>query len=682
MTQSACKILTIGDGDLSFSLALKRAYPNVSVTASTLIESSEALHVTYSNATENQEEFQSVWKEEVFYKVDATRLDTCPRLEGKKYDIVMFNHPHLGDSTLHISETHHAQRHHILLSHYFHAAKRVLRQNGRIHACLCGTQPLTWSILEAATRNGLKCVSQEGTSSPLHNWLFEAGQITNTAAKVKKHYPCKRKYRNGRLGSKHFLGRYGYCHRRTGGDLYGGNDSDMSVHQSVNFVFTCESEVKSIKKGESTKQCKICGIIVADEHAMKEHLEAPAVPDIMSGEFLYEKKTESKPSPSDNHDDKLTSAKIKPSAELSNASKFGQSQILIEATVLHAHDSKRLKWLCRQDSYNLSKYMKTKKQCTDIIKSGRIFVNGDLALDHGRIVKENDVITLINPWQEETGSIQSDKTDDFGVKIIKTVPIGHASTSTGTNLVVLHKPVGIRVAGSFAANTLQMITQSLLGNIVCTPISKLETGCSGLCVVTTSQSQLSVELGIKVIYKFTVLVHGTVPLSWKGGIRVKVPDSGPRNWKRVQTDESKKSSSGVNSKLGNYENPSPPSHINGSNENSLLIVCTDILRLRKSSLAFSTLEIQSAHGLGRLSNVISFVLRKMDFPVVNDRFCKRELSALPRIMRNMLKRKICICCNGLDIKLTSEQVSSDEIISTAPNKLTQCSHWRDILNEP
>ncbi len=56
-------------------------------------------------------------------------------------------------------------------------------------------------------------------------------------SEVQAHYPCPRKYRNGKLGSKHFLGRYGYRHRRTGGDLYGGNDADMAVHQSINFIF-------------------------------------------------------------------------------------------------------------------------------------------------------------------------------------------------------------------------------------------------------------------------------------------------------------------------------------------------------------------------------------------------------------------------------------------------------------
>ena len=60
------KVLTVGDGDLTFSLALKRAYPqNLTVVASTLLSSREELIRTYSNASNTIDELIHVWKENV-----------------------------------------------------------------------------------------------------------------------------------------------------------------------------------------------------------------------------------------------------------------------------------------------------------------------------------------------------------------------------------------------------------------------------------------------------------------------------------------------------------------------------------------------------------------------------------------------------------------------------------------
>ena len=110
------RLLTVGDGDLSFSLSLKRAYPEISVTASTLVESPTELCKLYSNAANNSAEFKESWKEQIIYKVDATHLKTTIR---DNYDLILFNHPHLGDSSLLKSESLAAQRHFSLLCHYF-----------------------------------------------------------------------------------------------------------------------------------------------------------------------------------------------------------------------------------------------------------------------------------------------------------------------------------------------------------------------------------------------------------------------------------------------------------------------------------------------------------------------------------------------------------------------------------
>ncbi|KAL7466105.1 hypothetical protein ACHAXS_006408 [Conticribra weissflogii] len=96
------KAITIGDGDLSFSLALKRAYPQISVTASTLLESHSELCRTYATATLTSKELLERWKERVIYGVDATKIEEKVTVdsEEEKFDIILFNHPHLGDEAL------------------------------------------------------------------------------------------------------------------------------------------------------------------------------------------------------------------------------------------------------------------------------------------------------------------------------------------------------------------------------------------------------------------------------------------------------------------------------------------------------------------------------------------------------------------------------------------------------
>jgi len=208
------RLLTVGDGDLSFSLAIKRAYPQISVTASTLVKSHSELCQTYASAIETSKEFQEIWNEQIIYGVDATKLEDSIHCntEETKFDIICFNHPHLGDATLLQSEQRHAENHYALLSHYFYSAKKLIKTNGgRIHLCLCGNQPKSWKIMAAAeTNNGLQCIKQDNTSVPIDKWLFKPEEEDRyDLAEVQSHYPTKRKYRNGSLGSKHFLARFG-----------------------------------------------------------------------------------------------------------------------------------------------------------------------------------------------------------------------------------------------------------------------------------------------------------------------------------------------------------------------------------------------------------------------------------------------------------------------------------------
>ena len=114
------RVLTVGDGDLSFSLALARCYNSnvvanpkddnddidnddsdndhirssqpLHLTASTLVSSEEELCQTYHNSRQVLQELRQRHVE-IHFNIDATQLHKT--FEGTQWDIVLFQHPHL-----------------------------------------------------------------------------------------------------------------------------------------------------------------------------------------------------------------------------------------------------------------------------------------------------------------------------------------------------------------------------------------------------------------------------------------------------------------------------------------------------------------------------------------------------------------------------------------------------------
>ena len=337
------RALTVGDGDLSFSLALKRAYPQISVTASTLVDSSTELCRTYASAVDTSEEFRGTWNQEIVYRADATKLpESIPaHEEDEKFDIVLFNLPHLGNGALAESEPRHAERHFALLAHYFSSAKSIVKSGGRIHVCLSGNQPKSWRVMTAAEINGLQCIGEETTACPVDRWLFGDGGVYELSD-VRPHYRAKRKYRNGSLGSRHFLARYGYRHRRTEGDLFDGSARDINVDQSINFVFAYSGNGVTERDEQSRGEenfCKVCRLKFEDRDRLIAHLDAPGLPDIATGV----KKKRSVDNEKNQHDELDPTKKSKKQSKVIHSSKLpniDNSIILSEASVDFRFDSK------------------------------------------------------------------------------------------------------------------------------------------------------------------------------------------------------------------------------------------------------------------------------------------------------------------------------------------------------
>ena len=212
-------------------------------------------------------------------------------------------------------------------------------------------------------------------------------------------------------------------------------------------------------------------------------------------------------------------------------------------------------------------------------------------------------------------------------------------------------------------------------NMCCHPISKLDTGCAGLSVLMFSPSKISDELmdSVNVSYTFTALVHGRPPDEWRSGVYVEVPTGGGlRQWKRHKTnDQETVGDAGANdAKLSsNITSTSTVLDLDGA----LFVTCQDTLQVEKQQI--STIKVTSKYDNGRLANVTSFVLRKLGYPVVNDRFVKRELIALPRRLKNIVKQKVCIGCYRVDVECKGALTT----VGIDEHKRTQCSYWRETL---
>ena len=121
------RVLTVGDGDLSYSLALARAFGEaIELTATTFVSEAELLE-TYGSVGRIISELKDRGAK-VQHGVDATALEAADPPIGKQ-DHVIFNHPHLGLSDLN-DEAAHAMRHGVLVSHFLQKL-HLLLHSGR-----------------------------------------------------------------------------------------------------------------------------------------------------------------------------------------------------------------------------------------------------------------------------------------------------------------------------------------------------------------------------------------------------------------------------------------------------------------------------------------------------------------------------------------------------------------------
>ena len=759
-------ILTVGDGDLTLSLSLVRAYGDqMNVTATTLCSNDNELCQTYSNSAGVIEELLER-KVTIFYGIDATQLTTYRELQERRrrtggFDLILFHHPHLGllTSTNSLDEQKHATRHFVLLAHYLASASSLLSQkdnvekslrdesetqqnseddaktsdcddnqtqlnqqyDGRIHLCLAHDQPHTWRMEEAAKRLGLQLVKTADTYKPFHGIIQELNlsqtythpscasemdgdEIASlTLLPHKPGYSAPRRYRNGKLGSKHFFGRYGYQHRRTYGSIFDGNNSDMNVEGSRHYFFaipnvhhnssnsanasatvTAPPVASKSSSKEASLSCAICGLSFGDHGGLQKHLKAPALPDpppTADADATHKKTNRSASLAVENEPAPKIIGKDDSNTKNSHTtcSKSSSPQHHSWNIVEEKHEGIRL----RRFLHQVAMTERSKKQCDTLITDGLIHVNGSVAIDTGRILKMGDTITLELKETEVAPKIQAiEFTDQPVIRVVSSFPPATKESSSSNKvvlprnyLIVVHKPVGMTPRGYYeSSRTLEkVVSWQMNDGGKYKNLSNLDKGCGGLCVLRLEQEKPTNDNlrhiqhrqhDLQVKHEFTALVYGHVPDIWNEGISAEVPWQSVRLWRRGRDDKSDSVQDVQDEECSEFEcitNTTEPVIIEGDNKDGsrgvarTKIWMMDIRCVERTSLkrrttddkcapAMSTVKITTVCTSYGLCRAICHYLRNQKYPVVGDRMCPKEYQRLPRSIRNRLKNKLCLGC--------------------------------------
>lgn len=603
-------VLTVGDGDLSLSLALARAYgkTQISLTASTIVRDVQDLVRLYPHADAIVQELGERHVH-IRWGVDATKLhetfltmdndETC-----QKFDLVLFYHPHLGivkDTT----EAERARRHECLLAHYLASAGACLKTTtSKVHVCLCGTQPDTWKVYESAKRLGLTHVpsGKPTTAAPWHiamhlPHLQEESNMVNAQGQG---FAAPRKYRNGKQGSRHWLGKYGYCHRRTQGELYEGLATDTNVESSVDLLFqptTIESVVQPwaqrIIERDDDIVCPVCLTKSPSKGAHRRHLEAPALPcDIQLVQQSRQKAVEDQ--------DAETKETVK------NAVQPG----------------------VRLRKYVQKQFGRTKAGAGQLIHAGKVLVNGEPVTDSARWVYETTQIAI-----KDEADVEDDKQESTVSPPMPSTPIQIVARLDGS-IYVVWKPVGLRTKGQFPG-TLENLVALQEKMTKMESLTRLDTGLSGLCLLYEVSSN---PRTCSVRHCFTGLVVGHVESSWRNGVELWLKTDRRRRWGKGPTTDIDQSDK-VDEEESTYRVKLRVT------ESSLIAGKSDG---EEEVLNLSTIRVDVADNLSGIGSLLTYALRKqLNLRVVGDRFSNKEYVKLPRSIRNRIKQKICLGCSAI-----------------------------------
>jgi len=423
--------------------------------------------------------------------------------------------------------------------------------------------------------------------------------------------------------------------------------------------------------------------------------------------------------------------------------------------------------LMRLRKYVQTHFGKSKNQANRLVNQGYVTINGQVVTDTARLVSDSCVVLV--PFGGETTEITSslshetigepvhvvDKPNGNNVRLggmeiaivaewsippTESLPQSTQPLNAPISIVVAWKPVGLRTLGHFgkhggkttgASETLESLVSFKLGKAYYS-WTRLDTGCSGVCMLSPTPPPSSNLPGLRLQHHLTFLVHGRAPDNWRQGTIIDLPIHYVQRWskrRRAEPTSSKEKrdtaesesrmtcndvggmrhcqdasnesepghsieaeSSSIHSQgdePDHHENNSlqqPESEIEIPNETpkslkvhiKLLEETTD-----PSAPVLSTIRLETGLTVSGIANLICFSMRhNFGLRVVGDRFSRREDSQLlPRSIRNRIKQKLCMSCThvGISSCLSTEGSEQEhEYSSPIPDKW-RASFWQAFL---
>ena len=679
------RVLTVGDGDLSLSLALCRAYGDcMEVTASTIEKDERTLRQRYPSQEMKERliELQTKYSCDIHYNVNATQLQF-----QKTFHFITFHHPHLGTSSQQEEEECMRMRHVQLLAHYFHSASSLLALSDKhcmVSVCLCGNQGYSWNIMESASRVGLKLTNIISDSKPWSTWFPYPIHHHETST-------IKRKRTNDKH-NKHYLTKYGYQHTKTNPSTC---ISHMTIQNSQHFLFTPTTKQNTTTTTTTNKyDCWICNTPFSTKDEYDQHYQQFIPPTIHDNDSTTT--TTNLPKHINTISIKKDDNEIKLLAQIieSNMTKqkiadteYYQITIPLECNGLRLKQFLRtfISQFTPSKQYYFSNW--SKKQCEDAIQKQQLLLyNSQRISDSGRILRTHDVISI--PVVIEPNNLQHDW---HGISII------HQSN----DIFIVQKPVGMRTLGLFSNQTCESIVLNSTQNNnkqqwECK--SNMDTGITGLIVFQKPKSK---DIN-HITYVYTAMVHGKLALQQQNMLNhsfyITLPLNGIRRWKQHPSQEVSSHDFKIQTE--------PPSSFDGDDttEDNDAIIWIQVKILESVhlgdhttyidgatnetclnySIDLSTLQFIVPRTKPGIISTLSYLCRKQ-LPglqgIVNDGHCKKEYSYLPRRIRHFLKNKLAIGCYQLSIHQKTPHQKQQQTFTIPMDPKLSSLYWKEQLDK-
>nr|CAB3457370.1 unnamed protein product [Digitaria exilis] len=148
-------ILTVGDGDFSFSLALARAFGSGANLVATSLDSYVALLIKYREAESNTMELKR-FGATVLHGINVKTMKLHTELKNRRFDRIVFNFPHAGFKGRGHTELYVIKSHKELVAGFFSNAHHLLERYGEIHVSNKTGHPYdSWDLENLASKSSL-----------------------------------------------------------------------------------------------------------------------------------------------------------------------------------------------------------------------------------------------------------------------------------------------------------------------------------------------------------------------------------------------------------------------------------------------------------------------------------------------------------------------------------------------